>query len=83
MMNYTHSPFDVFESQKENLIPLNLNGIDTFALELSDSIGKYYAIPALDKRIQPIPDEIFGHTIWQIDFDTFNGKPAILKAYFN
>ena len=81
-MDYQESPHLLFEKHKEELIPLVINGIHTCALQLNDSNGSYYAIPATDKRIQPFPSTIEGHFIRQIDYDTYHGKVAILKAYY-
>lgn len=81
-MDYDLSPVTIFESRKDELIPLEINGIKTYALKMSDDIGNYFAIPLTDSNLQPFPHIIQGHFIRQVDFDTYNGHPAILKAYY-
>lgn len=81
-MDYKSSPYTLFESRKDELISLEINGIKTYALKMNDDIGKHFAIPILNANLQPFPETVQGHFIKQIDFDTYCGKPAILKAYY-
>lgn len=69
-----------------NQAPININGFDTYFVEMSDDIGNYLLItipPNADKSISDICGSIIaGHYICQIDYEKLNGKVAFIKAYY-
>lgn len=77
------SPGELFAQNSTMLINVYINGIDTNVLELSDNHGNYLAIIAHDKMLSKINDQvILGHWIKEIDYDNYQGKVAIIKAYY-
>lgn len=83
MSDINVTPLEYFKSQQENLIHVNIAGIDTYVLEKEDNHGKYLAIPATDKTLSNICcSTILGHYIKEVTYDHYNGNVAIIKAYY-
>lgn len=83
MSELTKSPLEIFVPDNPNVLYTNINGYDVPMLELSDAHGMYLAIPALNKELSDICGQIInGHIINEIDYDMYNGKQAIIKAYY-
>lgn len=83
MSDMPMSPHDLFEAHRDEAIITNINGIDTAVLRLSDNIGNYFAILATDNDLSDICGTmLLGELIKQIDYDEYNGKTAIIKAYY-
>ncbi|MGN0319856.1 MAG: hypothetical protein ACI4D1_02995 [Lachnospira sp.] len=83
MADLSKSPAEFFTPDNPNVVIININGYNVPILELSDKKGTYIAIPALYKELSDIANQfINGHYITEIDYDKFNGKVAIIKAYY-
>lgn len=77
------SPFELFNQNLDKLINVYINGINTYVLNLSDTHGKYLAIIAQDKKLSNILGQVIcGHLIKEIDYDKYQGKVVIIKAYY-
>lgn len=83
MSELSMSPVELFRSRESDVISVNINGIDTFVLELSDENRNYLAIPATDKDLSKICFTfVLNHLITRVTYDTYQGKVAIIKAYY-
>lgn len=83
MADLSQSPAEIFTPNNPNVVLTNINGYEVPTLEFSDKRGSYIAIPALNKELSDIAKQfINGHYITEIDYDKFNGKVAIIKAYY-
>ncbi|MEG1502418.1 MAG: hypothetical protein RR063_11610 [Anaerovoracaceae bacterium] len=83
MSNLTQSPAEIFNENSRNVINANIEGFDVSVLELSNSHGSYLAIPALDPELSDICGKfVLGHLIKEIDYDKFQGKVVLIKAYY-
>lgn len=77
------SPAELFKQNLAKLINVHINGINTYVLELNDTRGKYLAIIATNKALSHIGGQIIcGHLIKEVDYDTYKGKTAIIKARY-
>lgn len=84
MSELTRNPAEIFTPDSPNIMFEDINGFLVPILELSDTRGSYIAIPALNDELSDICGQfICGHLISEIDYDTYNGKPAIIKAYYS
>lgn len=78
------TPLEYFKSRQDDLLPVNIAGIDTYVLELEDAHGKYLAIPATDKSLSNICcTNVLGHYITGVNYDHYKGKVVIIKAYYH
>lgn len=84
MSELSKSLLDIFTPDNPDVHIECINGYDIPVIEMTDSIGSYLAIPALHKDLSNICNSyVCGHYIEQIDYDSFNGKNAIIKAYYH
>lgn len=75
------SPTELFGTPES--ITITINGITTKVLDMSDSHGNFLAISATDKSLSDIcGDFILGKFIKEIDYLKYQGKVAIIKAYY-
>lgn len=83
MSELSKSPSEIFTPNTPCVEFENINGYDLPVLELSDKHGNYVAIPALYNETSDICGKfIHGHFITEVDYDTYNGEVAIIKAYY-
>lgn len=85
MAKLTSNPTKLFESNKDKLLYPTLHGVTTFALELEDETGKYFAMPALEQNrvFSQVCGTVFlDQYITRVDYDTYNGHVILIKAYF-
>lgn len=83
MSELSMSPVELFRSHESDAISVNINGIDTYVLELNDNKGNYLAIPATDKDLSQICGTfVLNRLIKEISYDKYQGKVALIKAYY-
>lgn len=81
-MNEIKIPLDEFFNPT-NSIDAVINGISTRVIQMSDEHGNFLAIEAKSKQISDICGKfVLGKFITQIDYIKYQGKIAIIKAYF-
>lgn len=83
MSELVKSPSEIFNPDNPNIRLECINGYDVPLLKLSDEHGGYFAIPALNMELSNICGHfVCEHMIREIDYDTYNGEVAIIKAYY-
>lgn len=67
-------------------MPININGYNTYFVEVQDKAGNYLLIhipPNANKNIAHICGSLInGHLIQQVDYEKVDGKIAFIKAYY-
>ena len=73
---------DEFFGTSEN-VQISINGIHTRVIGLSDEHGHFFAIELTDPSLIDIcGDIVLGKLITEIDYIKYQGKTAIIKAYY-
>lgn len=84
MSELSQDPVSIFTPENPNIKIEYINGYLVPTLELCDTHGSYLAIPALYPELSDICEQVIsGYMITEIDYDTYNGKQAIIKAYYS
>lgn len=83
MSELVKSPSEIFTPDNPNIRIECINGYEVPLLALSDDHGRYFAIPALNMELSNICGQFLcEHIISEIDYDTYNGEIAVIKAYY-
>lgn len=73
-------------SSDPTIIPVNVNGYDTYYTKSEDNIGKFLLIHIPDYADKAISDIcctfIDGYYIQRIDYAKLDGKVTFIKAYY-
>ncbi|MFQ9509536.1 MAG: hypothetical protein ACLRZ7_01005 [Lachnospiraceae bacterium] len=75
------SPDELFKTYENTQI--TINGIPTQVLHMNDERGNFFAIRATHKDLSDIcGDLVLGKLITEINYAKYNGRVAIIKAYY-
>ncbi len=64
-------------------VKITINGIPTKVISMSDEHGSFFAIKATDPALSNIcGDFVLGKYIEEIDYLKYQGRVAVIKAYY-